>query len=322
MTRFTLALTGASGFIGGHVAGAAEARGWRVTRISRSAVDGGIDLEDPRCDGALEDALRGADAVVHAAARVQHFGRRQPIIRANVGMTERVVRAAEAVGAPRFVFLSSASVLFEAHDQLGLREDAPMPRRWLSGYAESKARSEEALAAYAGSSAVLRPQAVIGPGDRGLLPPIIDAARSGRWRWLGGQRDAETDLMSVKNLAEYVCAAASSAEATGVFHMSDGLVLGIRSVLAEVFDALGVDAGERRLSQGTALRLAGALETAWRLVAPRVEPPLTRFAVEVLTRSRTVDRTRTLGHFGPPLESFEEGLRLAIQSARILEAAR
>ena len=314
-----LLLTGCDGFIGRHIAAAARRAGWRVIGVTRSAeataeVDDRVclDLNADDAERRLADAMGGATAVVHAAARVQLFGRASRVIAENVGVTGKVLRAAEGAGQPRFVFISSASVLFERKEQPGLKEDATPPSRCLGGYAESKKRCEELVHAYGGSSAVLRPQAVIGPGDRTLLPPVLDAARSGSWRWMGQRDAALTDPMSVENLAAYCVRAAERPRATGVFHLSDGERLPIEQLFRQVFHALGVQVGEKRISPAAAKLVARACEWPLWLVAPQREPLLTEFAVEVLTRTRTLDRTRTLALLGAPVSTLQDGLDAAV----------
>lgn len=324
MSQKTLLITGCDGFIGQHVARAARAGGWRTRGVTRSPVSTApatplddrvqLDLLAPDAEDRLTDAMDGVTAVIHAAARVQLFGRPAPVIRDNVATTTRVLSAATRAGQPRLVFLSSASVLFEARDQPGLREDAAFPKRCMNGYAESKKRCETLVRGYAGSSAILRPQAVIGPGDRTLLPPVLAAARSGRWRWVGERDAAATDLMSVANLAAYCIRAAERPDATGVFHLSDGETVPIEELFRHVFDALGIRVGERRIRASTARHLARIVETPLRWVAPRVEPPLTLFGIEVLIRTRTLDRARTLSYLGDPEHGVWQGLQRAIET--------
>jgi len=156
-----LALTGGTGFIGGHVLAQALAAGWRVKALARrpetlTATEGleivPGDLESPE---ALMRLLAGADAVVHAAGLVAARDR-ATFVRINADATGRLAALAAAQDRPpRFLLISS----------LAAREPA------LSPYAASKRRGEEALAAAGGLDwACLRPPVVYGPGDRATLP--------------------------------------------------------------------------------------------------------------------------------------------------------
>jgi nucleoside-diphosphate-sugar epimerase len=159
----TLALTGASGFIGGHLAEAAVAAGWRVRALVRRQpiqpemaalpvefVPGALD--DP---SSLGNLVRGATAVAHVAGLVKARSRGE-FFRVNEGGVANLIDAACAEGAaPRFLLISS----------LAAREPG------LSDYAASK-RAGEAILAERGHAlpwTVLRPPVVYGPRDRQTL---------------------------------------------------------------------------------------------------------------------------------------------------------
>lgn len=166
-----VALTGATGFIGGVLLSRLTSAGWRVRALYRQRrgrtpealpgtewVQGG--LEDRP---ALDALLAGAAAVIHCAGAVRG-ARQSDFDRVNA---EGVARAAEAAArcepAPRFLLLSSLA--------------ARMPQ--LSHYAASKSKGESAIKAAPASIrwTILRPPAVYGPGDRELAPLFRSIAR-------------------------------------------------------------------------------------------------------------------------------------------------
>ena len=176
----TVAITGATGFIGGTAARLLAAAGWRVRALVRPGSLGRrpANLEAEWVSGDLTDAdslrrlVAGASAVLHCAGAVRG-ATREDFDRVNVDGTARLVRAAAAEPvAPRFLLVSS----------LAARSPG------LSFYAASKQAGEERLAALAGGLCwgVVRPAAVYGPGDREMLPlfqsmfrglaPVIGAA--------------------------------------------------------------------------------------------------------------------------------------------------
>jgi nucleoside-diphosphate-sugar epimerase len=191
-----IALTGATGFIGGTVARRLGATGWQIrvlvrrnslaTSHSRTAAERVIgDLEDL---DSIRSLVRNAYAVIHCAGAVRgasqaHFNR------VNVDGVARLVQAAsEQHRVPRFLLVSS----------LAAREPE------ISFYAASKRLGEKVLAAQAGKMkwTILRPPAVYGPGDKELLPLL---------RWIGrglapimGCDGARFSLLHVEDLAESV----------------------------------------------------------------------------------------------------------------------
>lgn len=215
----TLALTGATGFIGSALLPRLIASGWRVRALfreggTRRAIDAGAvewvpgALEDP---ASLQRLVHGADAVVHCAGRVRAAAAAE-FERVNVGGVMRMARAAAAQDPPPRLLLMSS---------LAAREPA------LSPYAASKHRGEEALFEVARAAtrpapwAVLRPPAVYGPGDRDVLPLM---------RWMGrglglvlGPPGARFSLLHVDDLADAVCRwLETDPPATGVFELHDG----------------------------------------------------------------------------------------------------
>lgn len=157
-----LALTGATGFVGGHVLEQALAAGHTVRALTRREqlprdrvtwVQG--DLARP---GAL---CEGAAAVVHVAGVVNALTK-QGFVAGNVDGTCAMLRAAEEADVRRFVHVSS----------LAAREPQ------LSLYGWSK-REAEALVEESGLDwTIVRPPAVYGPGDMEIRD-VFRAARLG-----------------------------------------------------------------------------------------------------------------------------------------------
>src|SRR5262245_45009907 len=111
----TVAVTGATGFIGSHVVGRLGRTGWQV-RILTRRVPANAQFANIPIDaviGTLEDGhavahlVRGADAIVHAAGRIKARSHAE-FFAANATGTRLLVEAAIAAGnRPRFVLLSS-----------------------------------------------------------------------------------------------------------------------------------------------------------------------------------------------------------------------
>ena len=153
MSLPTLAITGGTGFVGGHLLNAARTtgyevraltRGWRPPEPGITWIEGALDRPD-----SLAALVEGADVVIHIAGLI-NAPDRAGFEAVNVGGTAAVVDAARAAGLRRFIHISS----------LAAREPE------LSDYGWSKARSERVVAASGLDWTVLRPPAIYGPGDR------------------------------------------------------------------------------------------------------------------------------------------------------------
>jgi nucleoside-diphosphate-sugar epimerase len=179
----TAFVTGATGFLGSHVARALSEAGWRVRALVREASRGnalppGTEAfaGDLSTGTDLEAGCRGCDAIVHVAGLVKARSL-EDYREVNGRGTERLLRAASR-SAPRALFLlvSSQAAVGPARDGRPVAEtDAPRPVSW---YGISKREGEEAVAAlWAAPWIVVRPAVVYGPGDRGLLSVFRAAAR-------------------------------------------------------------------------------------------------------------------------------------------------
>jgi len=109
----TVLVTGASGFLGQHVLAALRERGHHVRAMVRfpRLSEEWQDVEEVVAalgdDASIAQALEGADAVVHCAARVARSGNRADFFRDNVSGTSHLLAAAAAAGVKRFVHVSS-----------------------------------------------------------------------------------------------------------------------------------------------------------------------------------------------------------------------
>lgn len=151
-----LAMTGATGFVGGRLLDCATAAGHEVRALARRPMRQRVrvewvegSLED---DDALERLVGGTEAVIHVAGILKAPSSAE-FDRCNVGGTASIVAAAKAAGVLRFVHVSS----------LAAREPS------LSMYGASKAHSEAVVEQSRLSWAIVRPPAVYGPGDRETL---------------------------------------------------------------------------------------------------------------------------------------------------------
>lgn len=206
------AITGSTGFAGGHVARQLATRGWRLRLLVRrtplppelAVLDPEIVAGDLQDEAALRALVRDADAVVHVAGLIKASTRRD-YFSVNCQGSERIGRAVRQ-HAPdsRFVVVSS----------LVAREPS------LSPYAASKRAGEEAAVSACGAApaVVLRPSAIYGPQDRETLrafraarrPLVVVPGSSGR-----------ITLLHVADFAEAVAALSSDRSLRGVFEITD-----------------------------------------------------------------------------------------------------
>jgi dihydroflavonol-4-reductase len=160
-----IGITGATGFIGTHLAASVAARG-----------DVAVPIKRPFDPAALASTLHSerVDVVVHLAGVVSAV-RREAFFAANVDATRVVARATRDAGA-RLVHISSLAAAGPAPASSPRSEDdEPRP---ITAYGESKLQGEQAVRGLDGLRwMILRPGVVYGPADRAMLPLFRYARR-------------------------------------------------------------------------------------------------------------------------------------------------
>ena len=176
-------VTGATGFVGHHVARALAAQGAVLRLLVRKAsnlanlegIPGDTHVGDLAQPESLRPALAGCDAVVHVAADYRLWiPDPAAMYRANVDGTRELLRLAREARVPRFVYTSSVATMHFFTDGTSINEDTPVCLGDMVGhYKRSKFLAElQAIAAAQGGQQViiLNPTTPIGPNDAKPTP--------------------------------------------------------------------------------------------------------------------------------------------------------
>lgn len=183
--RGVVLVTGATGFLGSHIAEALVAEGWTVRCTVRATsklrwiehlpvVRLPVDLRE---DSGLAAALDGVDTVVHAAG-LTRAGDAADFHRVNAEGTERLAGAAITAGVSRFVLVSSLAARGPDRERPAAGDQPVSP------YGQSKLAGERRLfrvVAQAGGRmrpVILRPGGIYGPRDEDSLK-VFRMARTG-----------------------------------------------------------------------------------------------------------------------------------------------
>jgi nucleoside-diphosphate-sugar epimerase len=274
----TVAVTGAGGFLGRYVCTRLRERGYAVRAItSRGLVPrDGLDvvtLADLCDEGALEQALRGVEIVVHLAGVAHVLGSEreagETFHRANVTSVGAVCTTAAAVGASHVVLMSSAGVVGDPGSEI---VTAATPLRPTSAYSRSKLegeqRAHEVLAGTGVRLRILRPPMVYGPGMRGNPHRLFALVERGVPLPVGGVRNRRS-IVSVRNLVDAVeCTMRSSAPTGDALYVSDAIAPSTPELVRAIGVALGRPARLMPIPHRALERLADGLDVT-RAFLPR-----------------------------------------------------
>lgn len=286
-----IAVTGASGFIGGAIATALADAHHDVTGFGRTLRGWSHPLARYRVWDITQGVLLGDrdfDAVVHCAALADDWAPLADAMRVNRTGTRHVLASFPRA---RVVHVSTASVYDAFTPTVRVRESAAPVARFLSSYAESKTFAE--LEVMGTDAVILRPHAVYGPGDTTLLPRVLAAVRFGRLVLPEGARVLHS-LTHIDHLVEAVRLALRGP--AGVYNIADAEPVMLSDVIAEFLARRRVRARLVRMPYAAAMRAAALAEGSARIRGTR--PRVTRYAVSQLGLERTLDLTAARERLG------------------------
>jgi dihydroflavonol-4-reductase len=219
-------VTGASGFVGGHVVRELRAAGARVR-------DDWIDLLDRE---RLRVAIRGCDAVFHLAALYSYEAPAAELERVNVEGTRVVVELCREEGVPRLVHTSTAGTCGPVPGRPATEEDEPPA--WELAVAYKRTKLEGEGIALAGGAVVLNPTTPVGEGDRFPTPTgrMVEAVATGRYRAF---TDTGLNVVDVRDVARGHLLALERGR-PGQRYLLGGADLTLEELFSAVADLAGV----------------------------------------------------------------------------------
>ncbi len=317
----TCLITGATGFVGGHLAEAARARGLAVRTLARPGSDSALlerlgaevvrgDLTDA---GAVGKAAEGVDLVFHCAAKVGDRGPIEEYRAVNVEALRTLLDAVKGRPLKRFVHMSSLGV-YEARHHHGTDESEPLPDRHIDGYTQTKVESERLALQYQRERGVpvvvLRPGFIYGPRDRTLMPEILANLAAGKVHYLGGDVRV-LNTIYVGNLVAAAFLAVESPAAVGqVYNLTDGEVVTRKRFFDAVCGGLGLPAPHQRMPR----RLAALAVRFLRWQGLRAERkgrtallPPARYKFMLLDLDFSIEKAKRELGYRPPY-TFDQGM--------------
>ncbi|MEV6739402.1 NAD-dependent epimerase/dehydratase family protein [Streptomyces sp. NPDC051104] len=255
----TVLITGAAGFLGGHVAQEAGRRGMALTLMSHRrpvhAAGPGrrvvpADLTDP---DSLRGVCEGVDVLLHCASYIGTAPEANESV--NARGTRNLLAEAHRAGVPRIVYVSTASV----YGRGTFRGAGPgqLVRNPGSPTSLSRAAAEDAVLEAGG--VVLRPHLVYGPGDTWVVPGMVRLLRA-----LPGTVEgwsARMSVISVRDLARLVVGSglASAADLTSItYHAAHPVPVTSETLLRAAAVCASLTWPQRRLSVTEARELLAA----------------------------------------------------------------
>jgi len=254
MTR-TVLLTGAGGFLAGHVARAFARSGWSAIGVGRSDPNRQVDLfaafhfsdlSEPQRLLSILDRYT-PDALVHLAAPAsvqRSISHPQADFLGHVIPTANVLEAVRLSEKRPAVILVSSAAVYGNPGRLPVTEDAPISP--ISPYGFHKVHQEQLLSEYAAihgvRGCVVRVFSTYGENLRGLAVWEITRPALAANRTVFGTGDETRDYLYARDVADAVVCVAARAEFAGEqINIASGQEVSIRTLVSEIYRLLDID---------------------------------------------------------------------------------
>jgi dihydroflavonol-4-reductase len=309
-------LTGATGFVGSHVARALAEKGAdlrllvrstsrpdNIAGLSADVVQG--DLCEP---ASLEKAVSGCEFVFHVAADYRLWVRDpEQMYRANVEGTRAIIQASQKLGVRRVIYCSSVATMGFTADGRIADESSPVSLEDMVGHYKRSKFMAEQIALEAGRSGagvvVVNPTTPIGEGDIKPTPTgriIVDFLK----RKFPAYVDTGLNLADVKEIAQGHLLAMEKA-VPGERYILGGENLTLKQILDKLAELTGLPSPSTRVPHAVALAFA-ALDQFFIGTVMRKEPRATIDAVRMGRKkmfASSAKAERELGYKTVPVEN-------------------
>src|ERR1700723_411623 len=299
-------VTGATGFVGSHVAGRVLSAGQSLRVLARPGSDvralRGLDAErvegDLRDSASLERALQGVNRVFHVAADYRLWSRNPAeIYESNVTGTRNLLEAAKRAGVEQFIYTSTVATIAVDSPSLPNESTDSKLDEMVGHYKRSKwlAEKEALKAAQDGLPVVIvMPTTPVGPGD--WKPPptgklIVDFL-NGK---MPGYVDTGLNFVGVEECAAGHLLVAEKGK-VGERYLLGGENLTLKQVLDILSNITSLPAPKLKFPHGVALGAAYASTFFSRLVGK--EPGIPVEGVKIAQHKMFVDCSRAQRELG------------------------
>jgi ornithine--oxo-acid transaminase len=324
-------VTGASGFIGGHLAARLVRDGYQVRCLVRPTSDTGalhrLEVEIATGDLTVPQTLtrvaEGCRYVFHCGAMVSDWGTPKEVEAVNVVGTRNLLDVCAQASVERFLHFSSTDVYgYPGEVEVDETYGTSRFRNW---YSQTKLDAEaEVQRAGAGGgfeTVILRPATVYGPGSREVVREIAGALRRRQMLLIDHGR-AVAGLSFIDNLLDAALIAMTHEAAPGqAFNVTDGLDVTWRQFAAGLADGLGCARARLTVPYRVAEWVGFSLEHGYRVLHRRTglttRPLLSRQAVHVMGTDQSFSNAKARSVLGwEPRIDYASGLAATVDWLR------
>jgi dihydroflavonol-4-reductase len=310
-------VTGATGFLGWHVAHRLLARGEKVRALVRDTgrvreFDGEVVVGDLRDPDSLERAVAGCAVVYHVAADYRLWAKDpSELYRSNVEGTRNLLTAARNAGVERVVYTSTVGCIGIPCDRPGNEDTRVCVDHMNGAYKHSKFQAEQVALQFARAGlpvVIVNPTAPVGDRDFKPTPTgkiVVDYLKGG----IPGFVDTGLNLVDVEDTAEgHLLACERGTSGERYILGSENLTL--QQILTRLAAISGGSAPRWRIPYAVAYA-AGLASTGWANLTGR-EPRAPLDAVKMARKKMFVSLDKAKRELGFNPRPVDGALKRAV----------
>ena len=323
-------VTGATGFLGSHIAERLVARGDSVRALVRTTSDTsfleslGVELVngDITVRDSLPAALGGVDIVYHAAANVSDWDPWSAFKTVTIDGTRNMLRAAANAGVKRFLHVSTDGVYRYQDLAKGVDEDTPVesyfgPRDY---YRRAKTAAEKIARRYHDKGrvpvSIVRPALILGERDAAMMPGAIAFLKGATAAYMGSGQN-QLPCIYAGDVADLCIRAANEDQPGETYIAVNEEFVTQRDLFGAIAEFKGIDPPKRSVPYRLLYTAAGALELFALLRGGSRRPDVTRFGVALFGATFSEDNTKARERLGwAPEVGMREAVKRSVEYAR------
>ena len=318
MPEQKILVTGAAGFIGGHVCRRLASQGYSVRGLVRKASESlkssGIELAvgDLTDSDSLQDAVKGVDVIYHIAAIFRSNVSRKQMWDTNVMGTRRLLDLAVRSGIQRFVYCSTVGVHGEIRTRTPANEETPYGPG--DDYQATKTEAEKVVLEYLRGNrlpiTIFRPGGVYGPGDTRFLK-LVKGVHRRRFVMIGSGK-VLYQMIYIDDLVDGILLCGSLDRAIGnIYILSGEQPTTLNELVGTVAEVLQVRGPRFHIPFAPVYAGAYLCELVCRPL--KIEPPIFRRRIDFFRKDRAFDISKAKRELGfRPKVDLKTGLQLTV----------
>ena len=289
-----IAVTGATGFVGGFVANYLESKGYKVYRFGRKDMKGVLRWDIS--EGPYPRPL-AIDSVVHCAACVDDWASYARSYSANVLGTQNVLESFKNTS--QFIYISSASVYNAFCRQVTISENECLDGSLLNAYSKTKLLGEKDVEkSNILSRVILRPHIIYGPGDTTIGPRIRQAIKFG-YLPIPGDGKNRISFTHVENLAQAILKSIEiSKSGISIYNVTDSEPITLSEALKQFKSLNHLNFEEFFIPRKLCFVVGYVLEFFYRMFGIKRPPLLTRYIVDQMSSDHIFDISKAKKELG------------------------